>query len=472
MNIIEQKREDIILNNNTAQKRLLAILENTNKSLQKLHIQEPLYGDLDFSILKDYGMEYIKHMTLEPGEITSVAGLPAGLLSFYCPDNLLISLTDLPIGLENIHLEHNYLRELDLKDLVQLKDLFVQDNKLDTLENLPSSIQEINCSNNKLAYLNLSGATVLYKLNVSNNPITVIENLPENVAEVLIENTPNIEFRNSTVQVENVREAGDDAIEKKNYIEGLNEYLKMKTNYEANIHKIKKKIFSDNESKKKARQLALSIKPPCIKCKRPVGTIFSKKENRHIAICGDSQNPCKLDIQIFNGDVTNFSYTLDIFKEETDNIKDSIIQQKLDTLFSYLSEEKSVELFKKQLETYNENSSLLKTLLQKNNDLYFNEHTNEIIDDLRNKIYRLNENIRGILEEYKGTQNMELLKSAVSMQVNELYPETRKVFNLKNEINEVVSGQTGKYELFRYPILLEKLDHTFSEPPRVVKFNK
>jgi uncharacterized protein YdhG (YjbR/CyaY superfamily) len=472
MNIIEQKREDIILNNNTAQSRLLTILENTNKSIQKLHIREPLRGDIDLSILKDYGMEYVKHLTLEAGEITNINGLPPGLLSFNCPDNLLISLTDLPIGLEYIQLQHNYLNELDLQGLVQLKDLFVQDNKLYTLENIPPTIKEINCSNNKLPYLNLSGASLLYKLNVSNNPITVIENLPENVAEVIIENTPNIEFRNSTIQVENVHQAGDDAIEKKNYIEGLNEYLKMKTNYEANIHKMKKKIFSDNKSKKRARQLSLSIKPPCIKCKRPVGTIFSKKENRYMAICGDSQNPCKLDIQIFNGDVNNFSFTLDVFKEETDNIKDSIIQQKLDTLFSYVSEDKSVELFKKQLEAYNENSSLLKPLLQKYNDLYFNNHTKEIIDEIRNKIFKLNENIRGILEEYKTTQNIELLKSAVSMQTNELYPEMRKIFSLKNEINEVVARQTDKYEIFQYPILLEKLDHTFSEPPRVVKFNK
>lgn len=476
MNIIEEKREDIILNNNTAQAQLATILESINKTSQKLHIREPLHGDVDFSILNDYGIGYIKHLSLGPGEITSVSGLPEGLLTFDCAENLLISIDNLPNGLETLHLEHNYINELDLTDVAQLKNLFVQGNKLDSLENLPTTIQEINCSNNKLPYLNLSGASMLYKLIVSNNPITVIENLPEGVADFQMENTPSIEFRNSTIDAEIVRDgtkrSEDDAIAKKNYIEALKEYFKIKNNYEEAIHKMKKKIFSDNESKKTAKRIALSIKPQCIKCKRPVGTIFSKKDSRYMAICGDSQTPCNLDIQIFAGDASNFSYTLEIFKEETDHIKDTIIEQKLDTLFSYVAEEKSVELFKKQLEAYNENSVLLKTLLQKNDELYFNEHTKESIDDRRNKIYRLNENIRSILEEYKTTGNPELLKTAVSLQVNELYPETRKIFTLKNEINEIVPGTNGAYELFQYPILLEKLDHTFGEPPRVIKFNK
>jgi len=473
MNIIEKKREDIILSNNTAQARLLTILEDKNKSLQKLHIQEPLYGDLDFSILKNYGMEYLKHLMLEPGEITSIVGLPDGLLSFDCPGNLLISIADLPIGLESIHLENNYLTELDLKDLIQLKFLYIQDNKLETLDNIPTTIQEIYCSNNKLPYLNLSGASVLYKLNVSNNPITIIENLPADVAELIVENTPSIEFRNTTaIDTEMLKKSGDDAIQKKDYIEALNEYFKLKTNYEDSIHKMKKKLFNDHSSKKTAKRLALSLKPPCIKCKRPVGTLFSKKENRYMAICGDSQNPCKLDIQIFTGDVSNFAFTIEVFKEETDNIKDSIIQQKLDTLFSYVSEEKSVELFKKQLEAYNENVSLLKPLLQKNDELYFNEHTKEIIETIQNKNYRLNENIHTMLDEYKTTQNPDILRDAVSLQIHELYPEIRKIFTLKNEINEIVPSSSGEHILFQYPIALQKLDHTFSEPPRVVKFNK
>lgn len=470
MNIIEKKREDIILNSNTAQKQLLDILENTNKTSQKIHIREPLHGDLDFSILNEYGLEYVKHLTLGPGEITSIRGLPSGLLSFECAENLLIAIDDLPIGLETIHLEHNYLTELDLKDTIQLKNLFVQDNKLNTLENLPGTIVEINVSSNKLTYLNLSGTSRVYRLNVSNNPITIIENLPQGVADLVMENTPNVEFRNSTVDLETVRDIEADAIEKKNYIDALNEYFKLKTNYENSIHKMKKKIFSETESKKTAKRLVLSIKPQCIKCKRAVGTIFSKKENRYMAICGDSQNPCKLDLQIFTGDLNNFLYTLDVFKEETDRIKDAIIEQKLDTLFSYVSEEKSVELFKKELEAYNENSSILKTLLQKNDELYFNDQKKELIDEGRNKIYRLNENIRKLLEEYTTTGNREILKTAVSLQINELYPEVHKIFSLKNEINEVVSGQMGGYELFHYPILLEKIDHTFGEPPRVISF--
>jgi uncharacterized protein involved in tolerance to divalent cations len=471
MDIIEKKREEIILNNNTAQKQLIYFLENSNKSNQKLDIHEPLHGDLDFSILSQYGLEYVKHITLSAGEITSIRGLPGYVLSLDCKNNLLLDLQDLPISLDTLHLEHNFLKDINLENLDQLKNLFIQDNQLTILENLPASIEEINCSNNKITYLNLSQVKSLYKLNVSNNPITIIENLPDGIAEFKMENTPGIEFRNSNIDTDIISDGLTESIEKKNYFEALNEYFKMKHNYETSVHKIKKKIFADNKSKKRAKELALSIKPACIKCKRPVGTVFSKKENRYMAICGDSQNPCKLDIQLFAGDVGSFSLTLDVFKEETENIKDSIIRQKLDTLFSYINEEKSVELFKKEVEAYNENSMIFKTLLQKNDELYFNEQKKESMEISRNKIFKLNESIHAILEEYKKTGNAEILKTAVSLQINELYPETRKIFLLKNEVNEMVTLD-GRHTLFQYPILLEKLDHTFSEAPRVVSFNK
>jgi hypothetical protein len=471
MNIIQKKREDIILNNNTAQGQLIGILEKANKSHPTLDIKDSLSGDVDFSILREYGMENIKHIRFNRGEITSVNAIPEGLLSFTCNENLLTELDNLPTGIVTLHLDHNYLSNLGLKDLTEIKVLSIQDNQIDNLEKIPETLVELNCSNNKITHLNLSDTSKLNKLIVSNNPITIIENMPDGIADFQMENTPNIEFRNSNVDLETINDGEGEGLEKKTYIDGLNEYFRMKTAYEASVHKIKKKIFNDNESKKTAKKLALSIKPPCIKCKRPVGTVFSKKENRYMAICGDSSNPCKLDIQIYIAESTNLLYALEIFKDESDTIKDAIIQQKLDTLFSYVTEETSVELFKKQLDAYNESTSILKNLLQKTDDLYSNDQKKDAIDVCRNKIFKMNENIRAIIEEYKKENNHELLKTAVSLQVNELYPEARKMFLLKNEVNEVVSS-ANEYQLFQYPVLLEKLDHIFSEPPRIVAFNK
>ena len=82
-------------------------IENLNKTAQRIRIIEPLYGDIDFSILAEYGFSTIKDITLSKGEITSITGLPKILMSLSCVDNLLTELIDLPRGLRNIDIAHN-----------------------------------------------------------------------------------------------------------------------------------------------------------------------------------------------------------------------------------------------------------------------------------------------------------------------------------------------------------------------------
>ena len=58
----------------------------------------------------------------------------------------------------------------------------------------------------------------------------------------------------------------------------LNEYYKLKSKYENEIMKSKKIIMNDSSlSSKEKRQKYLQLKPKCINCKRPGGTIFSVK---------------------------------------------------------------------------------------------------------------------------------------------------------------------------------------------------
>ena len=121
MNIIREQREDVILNNNTAQSQLKDILETINKTAQKIRIDIALYGDLDFSILQEFGFSAIKDITLSKGGITSIRGLPEGLMSLTCPDNLLFELLDLPRGLRSIDITHNYLPSIDVSYLKQLE---------------------------------------------------------------------------------------------------------------------------------------------------------------------------------------------------------------------------------------------------------------------------------------------------------------------------------------------------------------
>jgi hypothetical protein len=80
------------------------------------------------------------------------------------------------------------------------------------------------------------------------------------------------------------------------------------------------------------------------------------------------------------------------------------------------------------------------------------------------------------LEEYEKTDNREVLKTAVQLQIDDLLPETRNLRLLQSEHMEINDTKTKKgkteYALFKNDVALSKDDFTFGEPPRVIKFHK
>jgi hypothetical protein len=165
-----------------------------------------------------------------------------------------------------------------------------------------------------------------------------------------------------------------------------------------------------------------------------------------------------------------------VFKEHIDELKDKIIERKLATLFSYTTEEKSLELFKKELETYNEDSGMFKILLDHHNENFHNEHKKELIQKKNDLIFKLTERVRGLLDEYKKTNNREFLKSAVELQVKDLLPEIRNLRLLSSELVEMIPiekmNKPTKYVLFKKDVVLSKMDFDFGERARIMNFQK
>lgn len=481
MDLIKEKRDEVIQQNNTAQDRLLSILENLPKSLEVLEITEELHGDLDFSVISALEMGNLTSIVLAKGEVTSIRGLPNNLLILNCADNYLTGLENLPITLKTLNIAHNYLEKIEIGALEVLETLHISYNRITKLENFPSTLTELVCDNNQLESLDLKGLENLKILNISNNPITLIENLPEGVAQFTMENTPNIEFRNSDLgslrseeQIESQKNKENEEKQKKSYDETLAEFFRLKQEYETKVRKMKRDAYHKAPTRKLGKLAAVSVKPPCINCKRPVGTLFSNRaDNKYTILCGDGENPCKLNVQIFNGGNSYFEDLLYTFREHLDEIKERIIRQKLDTIFSYVSEDKSIELFKKDLETYNSDSNIYKELLDVYTGYYHNKENAELLDKKNQAIFALNEKVQRLLEEYQHTENPELLRLAVRIQINEIYPEVRNRRMLQNEVVELESKLVSNKEIFsifKYPINLSKLDYNAGELPRVMKY--
>lgn len=482
MNIINEQRENIIQNSNTAQQSLAYLLENINKQTTTIFIKEMLHGDLDLSVIKEMGFGRLESIIFREGEITSIINIPEGIIHFECINNLLINIDKFPASLQSINLDNNYINTIDISYLKKLYLFNISHNKLSNIERLPQSLTTLNCENNDLQRIDLDGSSSLVNLNISNNKITIVENLPDNMVAFLYDNNPTFEYRNKgeSIDLPTNTNIMDDKT-KINYINALHDYFKLKNKYMKEYKEIKHKIFKKSENKRVARNNIARVKMACIKCKRKVGTIFETKDNRHIAICGDTKSPCTLNIQIFNGaDTVSIIEILDDLKWGNDENKRTIIQHKFDTLFNYISEEESIKLYKTELENINSVSSIYKEYLDMYNDLYNNVNKKSTIDKKNREIFTIIEKNREILKEYSNSANasekMELIKNVVHTQIQELLPETRSVSLLKYDINTIVREEQMSdvfhYKLFQMMVDPQKNYVYSGEPPRVIHFVK
>ena len=470
MNIIQVKRESIIRENNTAQYEFSNIINNLNTNISELNIKIPLHGTLDLTILSEKGFDNIKTIIFGEGEITNIYNVPEGVNKLICAKNLLVELEDLPTSITYLDCDHNYLVSFDFSKLSMLEEFHCNDNKIEELNNIPKSIVSLYCDQNKLKHLDLKNLVNLRTLHVSNNSLIIIENLPDTVHEFISENNP-IEM----AIVENDEQIGDDAIKKHiekkiDYIDAVHKYFSLKQKYDKELNLAKHKEFNKYENKKTASKRSASVKPKCINCRRPVGTIFSCSSSGYSAICGDKNQPCQLNIilsRVYSKPIEGF---VNLFKESVDDIKNEIIQQKMDTLFSYISENQSTQLFTKKINLYNEDSKRLANLLTVYNDLYNNQHKTEMIQKKNESIHNIHKKIREMLDEYKNKQHKETLRTAIDTYINDLIPEIDNVRRLKYEINEMEVDDEGNDVLYQREIGLSNFEHIYGEPPSVSKF--
>jgi hypothetical protein len=354
---------------------------------------------------------------------------------------------------------------LDLLSYSKLRILHISENELEELSGIPESLEEIECEDNNIKRLDLKNAIKLTILKCSNNPILVLENVPSSLTTLETDNSNYIEMD------------GEEKGEKKkklpriDYLTSLYDYFRLKNAYELKISKMKQNAFHRAPNKKQGLIKSRAVKPQCIQCKRPVGTIFSRKDSKYLAICGDTTHPCPLNIQIYSGHYFHNDLLLDIYKEDMDKKKSAIIKQKMDTLFNYISEKESVKQFKSELEEYTSDSKMYADLIKKRDELHNNIETGLAIRKDTKEMYRIIDEIKHNIKDYEKTNNKETLHYAVGLYKNELTPILQHLRMKKYGIMETDVSADGDTRLIQYKIPLHKMDFTFGEPARVIKFS-
>ena len=267
--------------------------------------------------------------------------------------------------------------------------------------------------------------------------------------------------------------------------EALNNYYEFKTLYETSYSKEKRDIINNKKlSWNEKRSNFQKLKPKCINCKRPVGTVFSRKfisdnTGGHkvlLAVCGDRVTPCALNINLKLDLVNSLENNIKELDNSIKEDKNVIIQKKNELLFGYITTERAVNIFdnyKTNLnETYELKNFFLELLISKTD----NEEKKKELNDLLAEYYVIIRNIKQDIRDANIDNNLQLLEDTIRNNYVDLLmtrPASsgnpaqigilEKIRNLKNMYNNVEYDEdTNEYHLVQKKNTIESLEEPYS----------
>jgi hypothetical protein len=256
--------------------------------------------------------------------------------------------------------------------------------------------------------------------------------------------------------------------------EAINNFYKEKSKYEMLLEKEKRTIIRNNNlSWKEKRDEYKKLKPKCINCNRPVGSIFtithdtSKTQQNRIfrATCGDRVNPCKFNININPGSFNNIINDLKKEENELKKYKMNIIDEKNKLLFGYISTEDAVNNFETIKDEIKGSSELLEYYYKEYNNIFDNEEKKKELKQLLSSSYLFINQIKDAVNNYKKTNNTHYCQDAVTMYVEQLKPMLDKIRDLKYNMSYVdYDVKTGVYNLVQQKYTIKNIESMNVEP--------
>jgi hypothetical protein len=265
--------------------------------------------------------------------------------------------------------------------------------------------------------------------------------------------------------------------EKQHFFSSLDQYFRYKDKYESTIKKEKNQIIKlPGLSWREKRAEFIKIKPKCINCKRPFGSIFSNKveeDGRHlIGICGNRSDPCPLNLNINLGLVENIHDNLRNDELSLNEYKKEVIVDKNDLLFGYITEEEAVQKFDKIREKVGEFTKVYEFTLQTYLNVVDNEEKKTDLEKIQMEFYNNLDNFNFMSNQYKSTQNTQFIVDAVDLYVNTLQPRVNEIMNKKYAYNGVEYNEDDNtFKLIQIPVTIENLEWDLSDKgQKVVSF--
>ena len=281
---------------------------------------------------------------------------------------------------------------------------------------------------------------------------------------------------NPTANIKNTNMSKD--ANKLAYREAINAFYKYKNAYEDGYNKMKNKIINNPElSRKEKRAEFQKLKPKCINCKRPVGSIFKINYNGETlirdlhAMCGDRKDPCRFSIQISVPYTTTYAESLKSDRNDINEYKNEIIKYKNDMIFGYLPAQRAVVAFEKIRKylttavTRYENT--LEMYLEKTDSREKRDNLRQMTADLYINI----NDLKTLMNEFDRTGNAQFAQQSVSVYINDIVPKLEKIMDDKYAYSAVeYDSDDDTYHLIQKKTTIEQQqDNLLADDDEVVK---
>ena len=128
----------------------------------------------------------------------------------------------------------------------------------------------------------------------------------------------------------------------------VDEYYKLKGQYEAPYKKfVENLVTNDNLTNAERRGRLATYKKKCVGCGSLGGTVFTQTATLLTATCGNTHNPCRLNLRIPKKPREDIITVVDTMAAKIEANKAQTIRTKLDFLFGFKSESATIAEFNK-----------------------------------------------------------------------------------------------------------------------------
>jgi hypothetical protein len=210
------------------------------------------------------------------------------------------------------------------------------------------------------------------------------------------------------------------------------------------------------------------FKPKCINCKRPVGTLFSRSYNEKEfsrvlkTVCGDIKDPCSLNITLNIGYYETIQNIIKTDEKDIENLKISVIKDKNNLLFDYITTDKALDNFEKFKSEIMDITSSLEAVKEIWKKIHDNDERKNKLKKLQEESFILIDSIKKLIQEFSHNNNNSLIQDAVNIYVAQLVPKLKQILHEKFHVNKVEYLEDENiYRLIQFENKLNSLEYNY-----------